>query len=1344
MEGSRARRPSGRARHGRVGAVRLLVVLAVTAALLPGGPDAPRVELATEHVAGSLDTSFDDDGIAITEISSFVSIRDMEVQVQPDGSTRLLVLEDIDDEVWRFHPDGTLDIAFDDDGVLPLDLAFAPTRLAVSPADGRFVVGGFTSFGADEGTRVAGFHPDGQPDAAFGTAGVATVLSGTEPGAGPCTGEMLQRTFTGFRDVAFQSDGSVVVVGPGDVDVHFGGAPCNPSPVPGLVAARLETDGAVDRVRGDAPCSGFSEFADPRSMTVAADDRVFVSVAFQCIAGPDPVTVFRFSADLDFHEGYAESPPHPTAARRLPIVVRTDGTVGIAARGADETDPSTWNLLRWGDDGAFAGTTTVAFPAEVTTAMVGDMELGEGGSFVVIGEAAGADTLAVATFTPEGDPGPLTLVDRPEEPTTGLAGIALARVDTPQPSLQVVGIAEPQIQGLGNHRQIMMARLDLAGTVDTAFGAGGFALHHGRYGESGEAVAVRPDGSVDAAGRIPITGTSVDPPAGFVLRHAVDGPLDGTFAPRPYAGIKITCDPEDVSCTSADYSIEVHGLALDEESRALIAGESRGSGVLHRVLPVPDPVEDQDFDPAFNNGLPFHLNSEFNPPGEEIAASSLHDVVVDGLGRTVAVGDLLVEVCDASICSTQRQAVVVRLDADGALDGTFGEGTGVVRLAPPGAVPWDASGAGIALDGSGRIVLTGWSQPDPDTTTPHLLVARLLPDGTGDGSFATDPHLGDGVRLGPPSHLGHDIAVRDDAIVVAGTVHTLTPTAGAGGLVPGRGGFVAQLTGTAEMDPDFGPDGTGIVFPFGPDVAHSTARGVAIDAVGNVLVAGGSLTRVENDGFSFEATDVLLSRLLATGVLDAAFDDDGRVTTDVGLATGAAADSAPAQAADVAVAPDGKVVVTGHVTDDRGTRAIVARYSPGVTTLECVPDPLDLGGVEVGAVNTAGATCSATGGTAVISGIGVDPASDHVADFSVDPGTCDAATLFPGQTCDVTITFTPTAEGDRNAVLAVAHTTTTGTPVTSIGLQGRGTRAPDPGAPGFSATPSPLFFGDRLVGTTSPPRTVTATNVGTAPLTISATALVGAQPEDFAIAGDTCAGSTLAPDEGCTVDVTFSPIPGAGEVRPAQLQFTDNAAGSPHMVAVRGTVIATSLELDPDEGPIETEVTATGIGFEPGTAVELSIGGASLASVTGSRVTPDGFTTTFSIPAGTPGGVQDVLACQRCGAADAVAATAPFEVTPRLFVQPTVSRPGGVVSARGDGFPADTPVLLRWQHGIGSFVVTADGTGEFTRPVLVFRRDAVGSRDLQASISGADEVVATTPFLAVPGSSQPGDFQIRR
>jgi HYDIN/CFA65/VesB family protein/ASPM-SPD-2-Hydin domain-containing protein len=99
-----------------------------------------------------------------------------------------------------------------------------------------------------------------------------------------------------------------------------------------------------------------------------------------------------------------------------------------------------------------------------------------------------------------------------------------------------------------------------------------------------------------------------------------------------------------------------------------------------------------------------------------------------------------------------------------------------------------------------------------------------------------------------------------------------------------------------------------------------------------------------------------------------------------------------------------------------------------------------------------------------------------------------------------------------------------------------------------------LSFGKRLVGTTSPAKTVTLTNNGTAILNISSVTVSG----DYAISGGTC-GTTLAAASSCSVSTTFTPT--AIGTRNGTLTFNDNAGTSPQTVALTG--VGTIVSLSP-------------------------------------------------------------------------------------------------------------------------------------------------------------------------------------
>jgi hypothetical protein len=93
-------------------------------------------------------------------------------------------------------------------------------------------------------------------------------------------------------------------------------------------------------------------------------------------------------------------------------------------------------------------------------------------------------------------------------------------------------------------------------------------------------------------------------------------------------------------------------------------------------------------------------------------------------------------------------------------------------------------------------------------------------------------------------------------------------------------------------------------------------------------------------------------------------------------------------------------------------------------------------------------------------------------------------------------------------------------------------------------SPSGLEFDGQRTGTTSAAQTVTLTNSGNAPLTISSFSASG----DFAQT-NTC-GDSVAAGVSCTISVTFTPtVPGN---RSGTLAITDDAPGNPHTVALSG------------------------------------------------------------------------------------------------------------------------------------------------------------------------------------------------
>lgn len=152
----------------------------------------------------------------------------------------------------------------------------------------------------------------------------------------------------------------------------------------------------------------------------------------------------------------------------------------------------------------------------------------------------------------------------------------------------------------------------------------------------------------------------------------------------------------------------------------------------------------------------------------------------------------------------------------------------------------------------------------------------------------------------------------------------------------------------------------------------------------------------------------------------------------------------------------------------------------------------------------------------------------------------------PGLSCTLTLDYTPTTSGDRQATLAIAHDSAVGGSPLSITLDGTadiGQLSLDAAQPSFPDT----VLGAPPSGTV----TVTAHNTGSKPLTLNALSLGGTHPGDFLRAGTCATGSTLAVGATCTVTLQFSP--GATGMRSATLSIAhDGAAPNPSVLTLTG------------------------------------------------------------------------------------------------------------------------------------------------------------------------------------------------
>jgi len=217
------------------------------------------------------------------------------------------------------------------------------------------------------------------------------------------------------------------------------------------------------------------------------------------------------------------------------------------------------------------------------------------------------------------------------------------------------------------------------------------------------------------------------------------------------------------------------------------------------------------------------------------------------------------------------------------------------------------------------------------------------------------------------------------------------------------------------------------------------------------------------------------------------------------------------------------------------------------------PTSLTFNSQTVGTTSAAQAVTLTNSGNAALSITAIGLSGSNPGDFA-QTNTCplSPSTLAVGANCTISVTFSPSATGNRAASVSIADNAA-GSPQ-SVGLTGTGATA---ASPAVTLAPTSLTFAGQQVGTTSSAQTVTLTNSGSAALTISSIGLAGANPGDFAQTNTCPIGpSTLAAGGTCTISVTVTPS--ASGSRTASVSITDDAADSPQSLPLSGSGTSTT------------------------------------------------------------------------------------------------------------------------------------------------------------------------------------------
>jgi hypothetical protein len=143
-------------------------------------------------------------------------------------------------------------------------------------------------------------------------------------------------------------------------------------------------------------------------------------------------------------------------------------------------------------------------------------------------------------------------------------------------------------------------------------------------------------------------------------------------------------------------------------------------------------------------------------------------------------------------------------------------------------------------------------------------------------------------------------------------------------------------------------------------------------------------------------------------------------------------------------------------------------------------------------------------------------------------------------------------------------------------------------------SPTSMAFGYVLSGGTAAPQNITLTNTGIATLSITNLTITGPNANDFSQTND--CGSQISTGGHCTITVTFKPL--GGGLRSAHVSVVDNVRGSPQLVPLSGTALASAVTVFPPSLTFAGQLISTTSASQSVTVTNISQTTLRISSIT--------------------------------------------------------------------------------------------------------------------------------------------------
>ncbi|MCA9175437.1 MAG: hypothetical protein KDB14_13225 [Planctomycetales bacterium] len=533
------------------------VVAAGTSVILGTGND---FAIARYLPDGSLDPAYDGDGIATVAVGSGTA-HDLLVAMELESSTgaatlagRTLTGTLYEFATVRLTSNGSLDATFASGGIARTSIGPAndfPTDMAVD-SRGRIVVGGFSNFGSGDDFVLVRYDANGILDSTFDGDGIVTTNIGSSN----------ERSYA----VSVQSDGKLVTAG-----FAYTGSTSQGGSGNDLLLTRQNADGSLDAtfgVGGVARIDIMGENNTANAVVAQSDGKLLVA-GVTGVSGQGDFLLARLLADGSLDPtfgagGIVTTDLGTTNDVARSIAVQSDGRIVVAGYTGGPSDAA---VARYNSDGSLDS--SFGSGGSVLTDLGGEelvfsVAVGNDGSITVGG-------YHVPAFVAGADYNFLALrYDSNGSPDTSFGGVGYVLTDfganvretaftmalQPDGKTLVAGLTDRD-----GDADYAVARYAVDGTLDATFGVGGLvSFDFDGSNDGANALAVQPNGSII------VSGTSfLDRSRIGLARLTSDGQLDPSFGT---AG-RLTYAP-----TPGGYY--THGMALQGDGAIVVAGYVAG------------------------------------------------------------------------------------------------------------------------------------------------------------------------------------------------------------------------------------------------------------------------------------------------------------------------------------------------------------------------------------------------------------------------------------------------------------------------------------------------------------------------------------------------------------------------------------------------------------------------------------------------------------------------------------------------------------------------------------------------------------------------------------------------